>query len=323
LLVVVAIIALLISILLPSLQEAREQGKRAVCLANLRSIATACNMYASEDSVEQPIPIHEMQRVAGQEYWLWRCANWFTWGGRDAQARFYQNIRLNGKPAGYDHNGHKTYAAERRPLNKYLYASMYGNENSAGGNVGSDADNLPLYHCPSDTGYPEHPDVDDAPPTAQGIPCYDTLGTSYRASFAMLSAGYSWALSRGPWGHRISTLRDTARLVLLGEPTFFNMIGRDDGSGQSPDPVLVTGWHKRILIDNLAYVDGSARSTRADRMHTFDSDTADKMNIVNPSWLARANTWQIDCYPVPGAKIFGPVPGGTQWPYAGAQNNLR
>lgn len=46
LLVVISIIALLMSILTPSLRKAREHGKRAVCLANLRAIGTALHVYA-------------------------------------------------------------------------------------------------------------------------------------------------------------------------------------------------------------------------------------------------------------------------------------
>ena len=49
LLVVVAIIALLISILLPSLARARELSKRTVCSANLRGIGQACKIYAQEN----------------------------------------------------------------------------------------------------------------------------------------------------------------------------------------------------------------------------------------------------------------------------------
>jgi prepilin-type N-terminal cleavage/methylation domain-containing protein/prepilin-type processing-associated H-X9-DG protein len=49
LLVVVAIIALLISILLPSLQKAREQAKTAVCLSHQNQIGTAIHTYMAEN----------------------------------------------------------------------------------------------------------------------------------------------------------------------------------------------------------------------------------------------------------------------------------
>lgn len=48
LLVAVAIIALLIGILLPSLGKAREAGRAAVCLSNQRQIGAAAMMYAQE-----------------------------------------------------------------------------------------------------------------------------------------------------------------------------------------------------------------------------------------------------------------------------------
>lgn len=50
LLVVVAIIALLISILLPSLSRARELAKRAVCASNLRGIGQGEHIYSNDNA---------------------------------------------------------------------------------------------------------------------------------------------------------------------------------------------------------------------------------------------------------------------------------
>ncbi len=49
LLVVIAIIAILMAILMPALKRAREGGKRASCLSNLKQLCLAWNMYADEN----------------------------------------------------------------------------------------------------------------------------------------------------------------------------------------------------------------------------------------------------------------------------------
>jgi prepilin-type N-terminal cleavage/methylation domain-containing protein len=54
LLVVVSVIALLISILLPSLRRARDQAKLATCAANLRQIGLAIRLYADDNAGHIP-----------------------------------------------------------------------------------------------------------------------------------------------------------------------------------------------------------------------------------------------------------------------------
>ena len=49
LLVVIAIIALLMAILMPALNRARELGRRTVCLGNLKQLALAWVMYADQN----------------------------------------------------------------------------------------------------------------------------------------------------------------------------------------------------------------------------------------------------------------------------------
>jgi prepilin-type N-terminal cleavage/methylation domain-containing protein/prepilin-type processing-associated H-X9-DG protein len=55
LLVVIGIIALLISILLPTLGKAREVARRAACLSNLRQVHQAFHFYALENRDQVPL----------------------------------------------------------------------------------------------------------------------------------------------------------------------------------------------------------------------------------------------------------------------------
>jgi len=64
LLVVIAIIALLAALLLPALARAKESGRKAVCLSNLRQIGLAIHGYAQDndgqDSLRSQSPaVHE------------------------------------------------------------------------------------------------------------------------------------------------------------------------------------------------------------------------------------------------------------------------
>jgi prepilin-type N-terminal cleavage/methylation domain-containing protein len=54
LLVVIAIIALLAALLLPALSSAKERGRRAICLSNLRQLGFAIHAYAADNDSKIP-----------------------------------------------------------------------------------------------------------------------------------------------------------------------------------------------------------------------------------------------------------------------------
>lgn len=71
LLVVVAIIALLMSILLPSLGRAREQAKTLKCLSNLKQVGMAAMMYANQHDNALPPANHSSTGTATGDGTRW------------------------------------------------------------------------------------------------------------------------------------------------------------------------------------------------------------------------------------------------------------
>jgi prepilin-type N-terminal cleavage/methylation domain-containing protein len=113
-LVVIGIIAILIAMLLPVLQHAREQAVVTQCAANLHQIAVAFNSYLVESRNKvfwrsEPHDKHGME--------------WCTWGGRETGNHYppeFQDDIFN--------------RIVPRPLNRYV------------------SNKIDVFHCPSDQG---------------------------------------------------------------------------------------------------------------------------------------------------------------------------
>ncbi len=70
LLVVISIMSMLMSIVLPSLNRAREAGKRVVCLSNLRQLTLAWNFYATDYEDRLCSPDTYWNDISVSRYWV-------------------------------------------------------------------------------------------------------------------------------------------------------------------------------------------------------------------------------------------------------------
>jgi len=276
LLVVVSIIALLISILLPSLKKAREQTKSAVCIADLKSISTASIVYSSDDPVESAVPVHAKVRdpsVDGVGAGLRLTIARLGWGGKSGAGKEGSDVLFWG-------TGRKMGPATR-PMNKYLYKSgfvdYFSNPGVGAVNWNNDKKlNLDQFRCPSDKGYQG---INSTAWRDSKLTAYDHYGNSYATNIIFIYVPGSNSCPSGsgsccesnsaalkPYS-RIPNPANTMYYVEnVGRSAFFADPQGLPGAyscGASPyASEVVHGWHGKDWMFNASFADAHASTVK-------------------------------------------------------------
>ena len=146
-LVVVAILALLISILLPSLTAAREQAKIVRCLANESQLAKASNMYVNANRGRFCwAPVYVNGQPLNDSNGIPLTRTWYFGGNRGQSSAALATGGYYLSPS----NVPADWGPAERPLNRYVYSinkltkTDYRPLRQPG--------NLRIFECPSDGG---------------------------------------------------------------------------------------------------------------------------------------------------------------------------
>jgi prepilin-type N-terminal cleavage/methylation domain-containing protein len=285
LLVVVAIIALLISILLPSLREAREQAKVAKCQANLKQLILAGVQYNNEEGA---LPFALRQPAIGEKGQVYDY-NWYTefiWGG--GMPNKTVDDWDNTDPAfGFSGAGAVTMDMYRvpprlRPMNRYFANTVSWDREPRPGPAGNyrlsqPADIPGWFRCPSDrtAQVPTVNQNNKLKSTDSATPTWEWWGNSYPINwywpyYYSDTGGFLNTIGVGTGESKAKTITEgkTGRfasefIVFYENLTNFALEAArppgymGDGPMKGPGKQYV-GWHNKLNKHSVAMLDGHA-----------------------------------------------------------------
>ncbi len=316
LLVVVAIIALLISILLPSLNGARQQAKRVVSLANLKEHANYAHLYAEEHEqrilhaphlkTEEWLDRAPTQGALDNRAWSMGAGDW-DWGGKDGKVNSGLLVFRPAQPDRPWNGRHR--GAYGRFMNKFHFKKdeAVKNENE-----------YALWRDPGDFGL----DTDvraAASPASTGDwfakSVYEAAGNSYMGDFYFYKDHY-WDNIDGQTYRRFGAYRrplewfpEPQRALLFWESRFIQALSNtveighasltpSGGPTLGQQPREVSGWHGNSGQFVAAFADGHAAVIDCHREGSMFSPR-DFRDGQNEFWKLhwRSTTWRYDNFP--------------------------
>ena len=282
LLVVVAIIALLISILLPSLRDAREQAKVAKCLANYRQVTVSAVQYFLDCNDEFPFcgpkQINSNGEISGICTWAFGGA---TNERPGPNGHYWKN----------SNNGDFFIPSIDRPFNTYLMGGKLETDIYEGPDLLRRAE-VPVLQCPSDRYSNQHRFIVDE--GVQPFSSYEDVGTSYQYNFHALSPETRTGLGSGlkyngtddpdcfrPPGTWTDYGKILVKQVLAKHSATFVMFIEDPMDWALNQQTQEVGNHGKFGRNPIGFLDGHALYTVTDTRNWCGLG----WEAINPEWV--------------------------------------